>query len=535
MNRFFAESRTIDKLYHAFKLKVLLIGGYDGYWNFGDLMQPQGTARFYRSFLEESDCAIFHIQGLDALKTTEDLERFKKSFIFNDIIYYEDDNNSDYAREAKNFGLMPVDAFYNQGYTILHVYGGGFLNQWWGTRRLNAIESALKVFQVDYYLFSGQQIGPEFAGTFAEHCKVYQPDLIGCRDPLSVEYIRRQNLAAVLSGDDALEELGLIKLNSSSENSNKDSANRIPTFGINLNLTGCVISTKLNESAQRQQELLKALDNDLQMLFSRFGASTCPLVIEAAMDRNPDVDNNIAIIKKSGFSAYFPKFDFISLPGLFIQNNLNQRVGSIRECQFVITNSYHLTLFCKVLEVPVYLIAFNDYYRQKKQGLEERTISLSEFMQIDRNIIIQEQRDYILKQKEIRVRWLDSLRQAIAESMQNYHSRQDRASSLQSPDKNLVLLENPHSNIVSQQLNEERSEMWVMAEEIKSLKQQLWVVSNEQASLRIKTSEQERQLNDIIQSRSWKLVQKYRKLMSSPIVEKLLRPFERVAIKILWR
>lgn len=46
---FFASPETISKLQEASQAKVLLIGSFAGYWNFGDIMQLLGVVRWHQT------------------------------------------------------------------------------------------------------------------------------------------------------------------------------------------------------------------------------------------------------------------------------------------------------------------------------------------------------------------------------------------------------------------------------------------------------------------------------------------------------
>ncbi len=111
-----------------------------------------------------------------------------------------------------------------------------------------------------------------------------------------------------------------------------------------------------------------------------------------------------------GLARLFPAFEGIDLVGLFLQGRLEGGAASIRSTELVISHSYHVALFAQLLGVPSYLVARNNYYRQKRLGLQTRPTELKEFLEIDRRTRLGEQDSVLKGLAQARRTWLDSLK-----------------------------------------------------------------------------------------------------------------------------
>ncbi len=404
MFNFFASPETIQKLKTVPGSKLLLVGGFNGYWNFGDMMQLQGAIRWHRETCKPE--MIIPFQHLKTVKTIEDRTRLQRVFDISDMIFYESESQNNAFQEAFALGLVPITFSNTLGSVICHVYGGGFFNHFWGTWMLELIESVLQIFFPSYYVISGQQVSPDFVEALSAHCKRYQPDLIGCRDSLSAETLHRYGLNAEVSGDDALEELFAISAGSPNQTSQEPAK----TFGIHLNLSGYVYSA-VSERREDQQELavIRELDSCFQAILKHFTPATRPLVIGAYIDQRDHLDDSLTSIKKTLFTQYFPNLYFVDLVGLFIQRRLREAVATLRQCEYFVSTSYQVALLLKVLDVPTLLLAFNGYCQQKKRGIGESDQSFSEFLSKSRQVNLAEQQRHINQQRTIRAQWTAEL------------------------------------------------------------------------------------------------------------------------------
>jgi hypothetical protein len=396
---FFATPSTLHKLRGSESTKVLLAGGFNGWWNFGDILQLQGAIHWHRSRLQEA--VIAPLNELAPVKDTRYLHQLRSTFGVDDFIFYSPEPTAAALQQARSLGLEPIFPPSLQGPSLLHVYGGGIFNRFWGGFMLRLVESVLRTWLPSHYVVSGQQVNPDFADEYAAHALRWQPALVGCRDPLSVKALVERGLDAKLSGDDALEEMSR-----AAEGARHGQAKG--SFGLHMNLSSYVYTGAPGEEAPSRAPISR-LNEQLELLRSRFGGSANPLVINAYIDDRSVVEDTVASLRKTAFSQLFPRAGLVDLAGALMQENLAQAAEQILGCELLLVTSYHTSLFGKVVGVPTYLCAFNAYYEQKKAGLGEPTGSFQEFLEGDLAQVVEAQDRYVARQREIRREWLGEL------------------------------------------------------------------------------------------------------------------------------
>jgi len=391
---FYATPQTLRLLADGAQRKVMLDGSFTGAWNFGDLLQLRGALRWHAATNGAAVCAV---QGLATLQTPLQLVRLADTFGTSNWLFYSRGHPS-HVRRARALGLQPLAAPI-AGATALHVYGGGFFNRLWGQGALQRIETLLAYVNPWRYIISGQQIGAEFAASLAEHCRRRRPDVIGCRDLESVALLAQHGVDAQHSGDDALEELFRA---TSESTAHKVTAGCDPA--IYVNTSDYVLADTDGPAAA-----VAAINACLEALAGRCGGDAIPVLIRAFAEEQPGIRDTLSSIAGTRFGELFSAFRVVDLVDMVARGQLAQCVPPLRGCALAVSTSYHVTLFMKVLGVPVYLFAFNDYYRQKKQGLGDDPLTLAQFLAQDRQRTLAAQDGYIDAQRETRRRWLQAL------------------------------------------------------------------------------------------------------------------------------
>lgn len=395
---FFATPSTLQKLHDRDSTKVLLAGGFNGYWNFGDILQLQGAIHWHRA--RQKEAVPVPLNELLPVKDARYLRQLRDTFGVDDFLFYAPEPTPAVLQHAHELGLEPVFPPSLGGPSLLHVYGGGIFNRFWGGFMLQLVESLLRTWLPSHYVVSGQQVNPDFADAFAAHALRWQPALLGCRDALSVQALVERGLDARLSGDDALEEMCRAAEGVSG-------GPEKGTFGLHMNLSSYVYASAGDEDASRAP--VARLNEQMELLRERFGASAKPVVVNAYIDERPVVEDAVASLRRTDFSRLFPRADLVDLAGALMQGNLAQAAARLHACELLLVTSYHTSLFGKVVGTPTYLCAFNAYYEQKKAGLGEPTGSFQEFLDSDREKIQAEQGRYVARQREVRREWLESL------------------------------------------------------------------------------------------------------------------------------
>ena len=401
MITFFAKEKTRELLQDRTVRKVLLVGGFHGYWNFGDLVQLAGTVRWYACHLPEA--TLFPVVYRRPAHDPRTLKAFEALLGVNNWLMYSSAESVAVRSQARRLEFQRLDPAEALGSIRLHAYGGGLLNRYWGDSTICLLETVMEGFSIESYLMSGQQIGPECADRLARHSLRWRPQVVGCRDVLSAQMLKDRGVNSLISGDDAFEELVRV---ASTTLRREALPLELVRFGLHLNLAPYTRSV----DNEQDHEALEAIGQDLRLLKIRFGESCRPLLIGAYLADPQGPEETWVSIARVGLARHFPAFEGIDLVGLFLQGRLDEGAASIRSTELVVSHSYHVALFAQLLGVPSYLVARNNYYRQKRLGLQTRPTELKEFLEIDRRTRLGEQDSVLKGLAQARKTRLDSLK-----------------------------------------------------------------------------------------------------------------------------
>lgn len=521
---------------------VILAGSFNGYGrNFGDLLQLRGTLRWHKQHWPGAVlCPLLHLQTISDEKTLRELIEF---FGTPHWLLYAHHGEEDANSRAAALGLEPLRVSGSLTPAILHVYGGGFFNGFWGRWMLDLIEAVLHTFPIGRYVISGQQVGAEFAPVLAEHCRRYRPDLVGCRDPLSVEVLTHSGIEAFFSGDDAFEELLRCAETAATANATPPLNS---AFGLHLNLSRYVYSspTQGDRAQVSEQAISQQIECLLQLLVTRFGPSSIPIIVGSYLDPRHEVQDTWAAVKRTLLTRYFPQFIGLDIAGLLLQGRLEDAAPLLRSVKLFVATSYHTALFLKILGVPTYLLAFNDYYTQKQSGLQEPARSFEEFLTIDPETLRKEQQAVLSAHQKARHEWMGLLERELNEMPEKWGAVLRVVTYLQEDKNRLSTKVNEQEHIIArlesenvalrEQLKSLHNQNSLMAEELDNLYKQNAVLGDELAKLRRDNAALAAQLEIIERSRSWRLVRKYWTLMDRPFWRLLVAPIRKVGIWI-WR
>ncbi|OIQ53976.1 polysaccharide pyruvyl transferase [Moorella thermoacetica] len=524
---------------------VVLAGSFNGYLNFGDLLQLRGALRWHKQHWPGAVlCPLLHLRTVSDEKTLRELIEF---FDTPHWLLYAHHSEEDANSRAKALGLEPLRVSDSLTPAILHVYGGGFFNGFWGRWMLDLIEAVLHTFPIGRYVISGQQVGAEFAPVLAEHCRRYRPDLVGCRDPLSVEILTHSGIEAFFSGDDAFEEL--LRYAETPATANVTSLLN-PAFGLHLNLSGYVYSspTQGDQAQISDRVISQQIECLLQLLVTRFGPSSIPIIVGSYLDPRHEVQDTWAAVKRTLLTRYLPQFIGLDIAGLLLQGRLEEAIPLLRSLKLFVATSYHTALFLKILGVPTYLLAFNHYYIQKQSGIQETTRSFEELLTIDPETLRKEQETVLLAHQKARQEWKELLERELSETPEKwgvilrgiaYLKEDEKRKSAKIKEQEQVIARLESENVAFRdQLESLQRQNSVMAEKLEEQKQIIARLESENVFLREQEVSKLRQDNaalsaklEIIErSRSWKLVRKYWTMMDQPFWRLILSPIRKIAL-----
>ncbi len=348
------------------KPAVLLLGGYQGYANFGDVVQLKGAIRFHR---EKTGLEPVILCDLASLTDRSLIERMRAWFGVDGLLFW-----SFAAMTVDGLGLAPLES--SARIAHLHMYGGGFLNRTWGAGMLALAEAAHGRFGVGHYVIGGQQVAEDFVPSLREHLARFPVVLAGGRDAASVRALSQCGVSGEDSFDDSAEVLAeRVSAFSQSDGEPSD-------LLLHLNISPYTRQASGDDGLARCAKHLATLNDHLR----KHAPARPPRVtlLASYSDRRVDrVMDSLCVVQQLEDRFPFNDCRMVDLAGLALRwsaaeastSALRLRAGLALSC------SYHTALLCGLLGVPCFLLAENDYYSQKLRGLGFAEQSLGAFLE----------------------------------------------------------------------------------------------------------------------------------------------------------
>jgi hypothetical protein len=250
---------------------------------------------------------------------------------------------------------------------LIHLYGGGFINEWWGRPLRLAIEALVPRLlpangkERPRLVVSGQQVAA------SQEVRSWRPilemaDYLGTRDAESLAVFRAiggsDRHRAQLSGDDALPALAAA-LQSPAEP---------PTISAHISLADrSTVSPERRLSRMARALAAAAGHFDVGVTCDLLTASTAP-----GGDGKGEADEESARRLADAYSRLAG--EGAAPPLVFrVRNLLEEAMGSNLQLggALLLTCSYHVALAGLIARRPTVLLVENDDYRQKAAGLSE--------------------------------------------------------------------------------------------------------------------------------------------------------------------
>lgn len=348
----FAPAATVSAVARA-RAVVVLVGSYDGSGNYGDIAQFDAAL----DLVERLGPGILALPVLEReylaghRELSADCGARPSHPLFFDPLGKPGD------------GLLPVAAPVELAFGAIYLYGGGYFNRHWGSRKLAMLDSADALLAgggiaTPYSLSSGLQVEPEWVAELGtgEGRALRSCDLLGARDPSS-----RLALAAlgptatvVESGDDAIGLLGQLP-----------SPDAAPAPGGRLLVN--VHFAEHDWVSERPQALLGFCAGLLAELgrLTELPVLARPLIAyrDGRVDERPAIGRLREACSGLGVD--------VAEPQLLRPADLTAAAASLREASLTVSCSYHVALTSLMLGVPALLLADNPYYEQKAAGLRD--------------------------------------------------------------------------------------------------------------------------------------------------------------------
>jgi len=327
---------------------VLLVGGYDGSGNFGDVLQLAAAIETVRG-LSGSPLPIAVVERETHAHHTALLERHPAQLGGAAFVHYHE------GGDAEEDGLLEVEPESAPNRSALYLYGGGYVNGWWGHRKAAHADAAERLAGTGSLpvVASGLQADAEtVAPDGAAHKLLSRASWIGVRDALSLEHVRAHVIGPVeLCGDDSVPCLRFPPVPVE------------PVVNLHLN-PGEWVSEDTNSVVRRIVGLLQGLGD----------ASPHPLQLQPVIAyEDPRVSERRAVsalleehgeaLEGAGLTP--------SVPVDLLADATGNELRRFRRARLTVACSYHVTLTSLLGEVPPVLLADNAYYGQKAAGLRD--------------------------------------------------------------------------------------------------------------------------------------------------------------------
>ena len=322
--------------------KVFLVGGCFGNQNFGDILQLKNTAKFYRQLGRFNSVAVFN---------THDIGDFKfpgfacQAFGVDAVVFV---SSLPLCGLDVGAGLLPVRIIRHA--EVLHLYGGGFLNDMWGDSVLNITERFLEFLKPPTYVVSGQQITPPFESRVLQHIQAYQPILFSVRDDFSEKLLAGKGYHPETSFDDATE--ALLQL------ADQFSLKRAPGLLLHIN------SSDYTNNVTGDDGLV----SELKALAAGSDVHNKVTVFQAFADRRIEIVDTRESIKQ--LERFFPFTDYRFVELAFLACGLGTRPIEPLQGDFGYSCSYHFALWLQLSGIPCWLRVSNPFYWQKAAALQ---------------------------------------------------------------------------------------------------------------------------------------------------------------------
>ncbi|MGH2950512.1 MAG: polysaccharide pyruvyl transferase family protein, partial [Solirubrobacterales bacterium] len=343
---------------------VICVGSYDGSGNYGDIAQLQAALDML-GVLGEDVVALPVVELRWAERHAAQGLASTPGFAPDRVLFFATaEENPDWL--AAERGLVPATLPAGLGYGATYFYGGGYLNERWGGRKLHMAQAAeaLARTRVDApdVLCSGLQIEPAWAGALGwpQRELLRRAQRVGVRDPLSLQAVEELadesgEPAATITGDDAV---GLIARYRSEAKAGDNRA------VLRVNLHACAEDWVSDDP--------DALVGYLSRFVAGLGkAADRPLEIQPLIAYDDDWVSELPVATQV-LEAIRALGDTSSVrdPTVLRPAGLDAAAETMARAALTVSCSYHVALTSLMLALPTVLVRHNEYYAQKAHGLQ---------------------------------------------------------------------------------------------------------------------------------------------------------------------
>jgi polysaccharide pyruvyl transferase WcaK-like protein len=349
---FFATPETAVKVAQA-RAIAILIGGYDGSGNYGDLAQLDAAL----ALLERFEPELLLLPAIERVHLDE--HRNLAGGFLNPpagALFFDPDGGAE-------DGLLPVPAPSNLAFAACYLYGGGYLNSSWGGRKLAMLGAAEELIadtgcERICGLSSGLQVEAAWIADLSDAGAgaLRSFELLGVRDGGSLSALATLGTSATIveTGDDAVGVLRRMPAPYSAA---------VPDGRLRLNL-------HIAEHAwvTERPDAIAGFHADFAAeLGRRAGLPVLAQPLVAYMDRH--TSEQAALERLAAACA--ERGVELATARVLRPSGLADTVVELGRAALTLSCSYHVALTSLSVGVPAILLRDNAYYDQKAAGLAE--------------------------------------------------------------------------------------------------------------------------------------------------------------------
>ena len=326
---------------------TLVYSGANGHSNFGDILQNKNVLHYWQ---ERGDRTPVLFVPSHAAEPATRVTELRDWFGVEHLVFFSERPWPAHA----GAGLQPVAPGTGGQDFILHVVGGGYINQRWGRDHVRVIDAIAADFGPHDLLLTGLQV--DAAGTaLLRHLEARHPHTVfGFRDRASLD-LAAQHLEGTprYTFDDLTEVLLDWAHQARAGSSDADT----PSVVLHLNTSDYAGG---DEARSRWLALAAAV---------RRTSDAKVYLASAYADPRGEIKDTLRTIADQAEAWPFPEATIIDLAKVALEyhagNALPALLHPLSRADFAVVSSYHTALFLALLGVPVHLVGANPYFRQK--------------------------------------------------------------------------------------------------------------------------------------------------------------------------
>jgi Polysaccharide pyruvyl transferase len=345
---------------------VFLVGSYEGWGNYGDLLQLWAALDLIRA--ELPDAAACPILNIHATGSHERQQAASADQLEAAVPLYFAAAGADTDYLVEQLELVPAILPASITGAVTWLYGGGYLNPSWGVHKLEMARAADLLARRGgiggcELVSSGLQIDPGWARELDDRHRGVLTGLrmVGVRDELSARAaasLAGERVPSLRTGDDAI---GLFKgLGSAAAREADDSP---PESKLAINLHYCP-----GEWVADDPDAMRDFVAGLVVELARAGGAALEVQPLIAYE-DPRMSERSALAElTAAISARLERAE-IRTPIVLTASGLSSGAAAISGAQLTVGSSYHVALTSLMLGVPAVLPRANPYYAQKAETL----------------------------------------------------------------------------------------------------------------------------------------------------------------------